>query len=686
MVEAREVDDGAATPLWTPGPARIQATRLQAFRVWLRERRGLDLVDYEALRAWSVEDLRGFWSALWEFFGLDAVSGYDEVLEGSGVQDARWFSGARLNFADRVLSAGADGEAAVISTSENLEPRTRTWAELRREVSAFAATLSRWGVAPGDRVVGYLPNTAEAVVAFLATASVGAIWCSVGQDYAAPAVVERLGQLQPTVLVTADGYRYGGKDHDRVDAVRDVLAGLPTVRRTVVLNRLHDHVLVPGASSWDEAVAETNPLPVVAVPFAHPLWVLFSSGTTGRPKGIVHGHGGVLLEQLKSWGLQWDLGPTDRLLWFTSPSWVMWNLLVSGLATGATIVTYDGSPTHPGPDELWRQASLAKATVLGTSPAYLQLSKDAELRPAGQHDLSTLRALGSTGSPLPAALHRWAVEAAGNVPLISMSGGTDIAGAFCGGASTEPIWAGEMSVRHLGVAMEAWDDDGRPVEQSVGELVVTAPMPSMPLFLWGDSAGSRLRETYFSKYPDVWRHGDFVTITDRGSVLVHGRSDSMLNRNGVRIGTGDIYGAVEALPEVVESLVVGVEEPGGSYWMPLFVVLAEGHELNDDLKRRIVDMIRRETSPRHVPDEIIEVAALPHTRTGKKLEVPVKRLLQGASLERVVQLGAVDDASALMLFAEIGRRRSVTRLSPIRTGASVEGGSRPEQEVRHVRH
>jgi acetoacetyl-CoA synthetase len=459
---------------------------------------------------------------------------------------------------------------------------------------------------PGDRVVGYLPNTLEAIVGLLATAAIGAVWASCGQDYAPAAVLDRFAQLQPKVLLTADAHRFGGRLHDSRAAIGVLREGLPTLAATIVVERLAEPA-VADTIPWSEATAGNAPLETVPVPFDHPLWILFSSGTTGKPKGIVHGHGGVLLEHLKAVRLQLDVGPGDRYLWYTTPSWMVWNLQASVLLAGATVVCYEGSPVRPTADVLWSAAARCRVTFLGTSPGQLTASEKAGLRPGAEHDLSALRILASTGSALPAAAFTWAAENVGaHVQVMSITGGTDVVSGFAGGSRTVPVWPGELSVPWLGVALDAWDDAGDSMWDEVGELVVTRPMPSMPVGFWKDPDGSRYREAYFERYPGVWRHGDWITVTRRGSVLVHGRSDSTLNRNGVRMGSADIYQVVEALPEIGEALVIGAEQADGGYWMPLFVTLAPGYLLDEDLRVRIKAVIRDQVSARHVPDEIIE--------------------------------------------------------------------------------
>jgi acetoacetyl-CoA synthetase len=480
------------------------------------------------------------------------------------------------------------------------------------------------------------------VIAFLATASIGAVWSACGQDYSAKAALDRLGQLEPTVLVTADGYRYGGKFHDKSDDIAALRDGLPTLRATVMAGEL--------AESVDEGLTTT------AVDFEHPLWILFSSGTTGLPKGIMHGHGGVLLEHLKAVALQSDIGPADTFFWYTSPSWMMWNFQVAGLLVGATIVCYDGSPNAPRPDALWHLAARVGATVFGTSPGYVLGCVKAGAVPRSEHDLSALRTVGITGSSLPPSSSLWLRDNVGeHVQVASISGGTDVVSAFIGGVRTVPVWPGELSAPYLGCALDSWDEAGNPVRNEVGELVITKPMPSMPVGFWNDPDGKRYRSAYFEMFPGVWRHGDWITITDRGSVIVHGRSDSTLNRHGIRMGSADIYQAVERIPEVAEALVIGAEQPDGGYWMPLFVVLTEGAELTAEVCDRIKKTIREEVSPRHVPDEIIAAPGVPHTRTGKKLEVPIKKLFQGADPAKVVEKSAVDDPALLDWYANLKR-------------------------------
>ncbi|MEV0296696.1 acetoacetate--CoA ligase [Nocardia sp. NPDC050710] len=641
-------------PQWVPTERDIADARITDFARFVEARTGITAPDYHALWQWSVDDLSGFWHALWDYFQLGEISG--EVLASTDMPGARWFPGTRLNYVDQIVRQAHADRPAIVQVREDAEPREVSWAELIDSTAAFARTLRSLGVRPGDRVAGYLPNIPEAVVAFLATASIGAVWSACGQDYSPKAALDRLGQLEPTVLVTADGYRFGGKAHDKRDDIAALRAGLASLRGTIAVSQLG--LSVPEAMPWTEAVGNPDNAAALieteAVEFDHPLWIVFSSGTTGLPKGIVHGHGGVVLEHLKAVALQSDIGPDDTFFWYTSPSWMMWNFQIAGLLAGATIVCYDGSPTYPTPDALWHMAAEVDATVLGTSPGYVLACIKAGAVPRTEHDLSALRTVGITGSSLPPSSALWLGENVGDhIQIASISGGTDVVSAFIGGVRTVPVWPGELSAPYLGVALDAFDTEGHPVRDEVGELVITKPMPSMPVRFWRDEDGKRYHDAYFDMFPGIWRHGDWITVTDHGSVVVHGRSDSTLNRHGIRMGSSDIYQSVERLPEITEALVIGAEQPDGGYWMPLFVVLAPGIELTDELKTRINSTIRTEVSPRHVPDEILLAPGIPHTRTGKKLEVPIKKLFQGADPSRVVERSAVDNPDLLDWYAAV---------------------------------
>lgn len=638
-------------PQWEPDAGDVETARVTDFARFVGARTGREFDDYHSLWEWSITDLAGFWGALWEYFELGDEP--DTVLASSDMPGAQWFPGQLLNYVDQIARHTRTDRPAIVYAGEQGGLTEISWAELLGRAASFAATLRELGVGPDDRVVGYLPNIPEAVIAFLGTAAIGAVWSACGQDYSAKAALDRLGQLEPAVLVTADGYHFGGKQHDKRDDIAALRAGLPSVRATVVVPRLGG--AVPGALDWNAVAApEGAELSTEPVGFAHPLWVLFSSGTTGLPKGIVHGHGGVLLEHLKAAALQSDIGRGDVFFWYTSPSWMMWNFQVAGLLVGATIVCYDGSPTFPHADSLFDLAARTGTTVLGTSPGYVLACIKAGVVPRRDHDLSALRTVGITGSSLPPSSALWLRDHVGErVQVNSISGGTDVVSAFLGGVRTVPVWPGELSVPFLGAAVDAWDESGRPVRGEVGELVITAPMPSMPVSFWNDPDGSRYRAAYFEMFPGVWRHGDWITVTDHGSIVVHGRSDSTLNRHGIRMGSADIYQAVEQLPEIAEALVIGVEQPDGGYWMPLFVTLAPGAELTDELKQRINATIRSEVSPRHVPDDIIAAPGIPHTRTGKKLEVPIKKLFQGADVDRIVERSAVDNPDLLGWYAAV---------------------------------
>jgi acetoacetyl-CoA synthetase len=637
--------------LWQPSPERIERAAITAFARWLQETRGLDLPDYAALWQWSVDDIEGFWAAIWEYYDVQAETPYERVLGSRDMPGAQWFPGARLNYAAHVLRDRDPGRVAIRHAGELGELAEISWGELRAEVERVAGGLRALGVGEGDRVVAYVPNIPEAVVGFLASASLGAIWSSCSPDFGARAVLDRFAQIEPKVLLCVDGYRYGGKDFDRREVVAALQHDLPTLEATVLIGHLGAGP-VPEATAWSDlapaggAVAE--PVPVA---FDHPLWVLYSSGTTGLPKPIVHGHGGILLEQLKKQHLHLDAQEDDRVLWFTTTGWMMWNFLVGVLLTDASIVLFDGNPGHPDLGVLWDLAEEAGITCFGTSASYLASCQKAGLVPGEGRDLSALRSVGSTGSPLSPEGFAWVYEQLGaDTWLFSTSGGTDVCTAFVGGVPTLPVHQGELQARALGASVESWDAEGHPHLGEVGELVITQPMPSMPVGFWGDADGERYRESYFDVYPGIWRHGDWIEITDRGTAIISGRSDSTINRGGIRMGTSEIYRAVLALDDVVDALVVDVPRPGEENWMPLFVVLREGAELDDDLVRRIARRVREDCSPRHVPSEVRQVAAVPRTLSGKVLEVPVKRILMGTPPDKAAARAALADPAALDAF------------------------------------
>ena len=626
---------------------------------WLEAERGRAFGDYAELWEWSVTEVEEFWSSIWDFFEVRASKPHSEVLAERTMPGARWFTGAELNYAEHLFRDKRHDDVAVLHASELRELEELSWGELRDQVARVAAGLREIGVVRGDRVVAYMPNVPEALVAFLATASVGAIWSSCSPDFGAGSVVDRFAQIEPKVLFTADGYRYNGRNFDRLDVVAGLQREMPTLERTVVLPYLKaDPNLsrIDRATSWNDVLArgEGARLDFEQVPFDHPLWVLYSSGTTGLPKAIVQGHGGILLEQLKKLHLHVDAQEGERFFWFTTTGWMMWNFLISGLLTRAAIVLYDGSPGHPDMNVLWELAERTGMTCFGTSASYIAACMNAGVEPAAAHDLHRLRAVGSTGSPLAPEGFDWVYEHVGDDTwLFSTSGGTDLCTAFVGGVPLLPVYRGELQARALGAKVEAYDEEGKPVIDQVGELVITEPMPSMPLFFWGDDDGSRYRASYFEHYPGVWRHGDWIEITSRGTAVIYGRSDSTINRQGVRMGTSEIYRAVQAVPQVLDALVVDVPRPGTEGWMPLFVVLRDGTELDDELRDEIKQRIREQCSPRHVPNEIFQITEVPRTLSGKVLEVPVKKILMGTPPERAASLDSLSNPATLDYFVEL---------------------------------
>jgi acetoacetyl-CoA synthetase len=641
--------------LWRPAPDVRERTRVGRFLGWLSEQHGLAFSDYDALWRWSVDEPDAFWASVWDHL-CRAPRSTGPALADARMPGASWFPNQRLNWAEEALRLAGHGdeEVVVIARSQTRNRVELTAAELRDQVARVRSGLVRLGVGRGDRVAAYLPNIPEAAVALLATASLGAIWTSCAPEFGTRSVVDRLSQVAPKVLLTVDGYRYGTHDVDRVAEVAAIRAALPDLQATVALPYLRgDEQVIPDALAWDELTAEQGELVFEPVAFDAPLYILYSSGTTGLPKPIVHGHGGILLEHLKNHALHHDLGPQDRFFWYSTTGWMMWNYLVSGLTVDATIVLYDGSPGHPDLGALWRLAAEEGVTFFGTSAPFLMACRKAGLVPMQEADLSTLRGVGSTGAPLPAEGFRYVHDAVGaSVHLQSVSGGTDVCTAFVGASPLVPVWEGEISCRALGCAVEAFSPDGSSLVGEQGELVVTRPLPSMPVRFWNDPDGSRYRDAYFAHFPGVWRHGDWITITPRGSCVISGRSDATLNRGGVRIGTAEFYAVVEALPEVADSVVIHLEEADE---LLLFVALKEGIALDDALHARIRDELRVALSPRHVPDRIVAVPGVPRTLSGKKLEVPLKRILGGTPVDVAASRGSLANPESLDAFVELGR-------------------------------
>jgi acetoacetyl-CoA synthetase len=647
----------APEPLWQPSDERRESATITRYGRWLRDERGVDVDpdgDYNALWQWSVDNLDEFWASIWDFFEVEAAEPYERVLGERSMPGAQWFPGARLNYAQHVFRGKDPVGVALRHASELRELDEWTWDELRARSAAIAAGLRSMGVEPGDRVAAYLPNIPEAVAGFLACASIGAVWSSSSPDFGARSVVDRFAQIEPKVLLAVDGYRYGGKDFDRCDVVRRLVDEMPSLEHVVVLPYLGCGT-IQDATEWDDAFSAADAeLEFAQLPFDHPLWVLYSSGTTGLPKPIVHGAGGILLEQLKKQHLHLDAQAGDRVFWFTTTGWMMWNFLVGVLLTDASIVLYDGNPGTPDMGVLWDLAERAGITCFGTSASYIASCMKAGVAPVEGRDLSALDRVGSTGSPLAPEGFSWVYEQLGSDTwLFSTSGGTDVCTAFVGGVPTLPVYLGELQGRSLGAAVESWDEDGNALVGEMGELVITEPMPSMPLYFWADEDGSRLRESYFSTYEGVWRHGDWIEITERGTAIIYGRSDSTINRGGIRMGTSEIYSAVLALDEIVDALVVDVPRDGGESWMPLFVVLREGASLDDDLVAAVKKRIREDCSPRHTPNEVRAIDEVPRTLSGKVLEVPVKRILMGDPPDKAAARDSLQNPKALDYFVEL---------------------------------
>lgn len=630
---------------------------------WLGTQRGLSLDGYGALWQWSIDQPADFWRSIWDYFAVISHTPWQQVMSADAMPHTRWFEGSTLNYAEHIFRAAQADQPAILFQSERHPLQSISWAQLSEQVAALQTYFRQAGVQAGDRVVAYLPNVPEASIAFLATCSLGAIWSSCSPDFGANSVLERFQQIEPKILIACDGYQYGGKAFDRMDVLSALVEGLPSLEQVLVLpylNSTPDLAHLPKAAPWSAAMATpAGPLSFSPVPFEHPIWVLYSSGTTGAPKAITHSQGGVLLEHFKYLAFHNDVHPGERFFWFSTTGWMMWNFVQAAWLRGATIVLYDGNPAYPSLEVLWTLAEQAQITHFGTSAPFLMACLKAGLQPGQQYDLKNLRSVSSTGSPLPPEAFSWVYRAIKtDLWLCSMSGGTDVCTAFVGGNPLWPVYEGEVQCRALGCSLYAWDDEGHPIEDEVGEMVITRPMPSMPVFFWNDPDGSRYHNSYFDTFPGVWRHGDWVRITPRKGLVIHGRSDATLNRHGVRIGTAEVYNALNAIAALKDSLVVNLELSGGRHYMPLFVTLMPGAVLNEELKQQINQTLKTTYSPRHVPDEIIEAPDIPYTISGKKLEAPVKKILLGFPLQKAANTGAMRNPESLDFFVAFAQQHN----------------------------
>lgn len=651
-----QIQEGAL--LWTPSAEVLKNANLTKYICWLAETHNLHFADYDALWNWSVTDLENFWQSIVEFCDVQFAKPPTDILPDRTMPAPKWFVGAEINYAENIFHQMTDKQPMMIFKAEDQALREYSWQEIYNQTAKLAAALKAMGVQKGDRVVNFMPNRPETIIAFLATASIGAIWSSCSPDFGAKSVLDRFTQIEPKVLFAVDGYNYGGKAYNRREVVAELQKNLPTLEKTILVPHLAKNTdSLNNTVLWDTVLSgAAESLKFEPVPFDHPLWVLYSSGTTGLPKPIVHGHGGIVLEHSKAAALHLDLKPQDRFFWYTNTGWMMWNYLIGALFSGCTILVYDGNPAYPNMNSLFDFAEKTGMTYFGTSAAFVNACMKAEIHPQQDFDLSQIRAVGSTGSPLTVNGFQWIYDNINpQLALESVSGGTDICGVLVGGARTKPIYAGEIQGAALGVKVEAFNEEGEPVVDEVGELVITEPMPSMPIYFWNDPDRQRYTASYFEMFPAIWRHGDWIKFTQRGTCIIYGRSDSTINRHGIRMGTSEIYMAVESFEAIMDSLIIDLEMLGRESYMPLFVVLRDGHELNDDLKADIKQKLRSEVSPRHVPNDIIAIAEVPYTLSGKKMEVPIRKILLGRDVAKAANRGAMRNPASIDFFIDFAK-------------------------------
>jgi acetoacetyl-CoA synthetase len=640
--------------LWEPSAETVKEANLTRYMQWLSYQ-GINHTDYSSLWKWSVDAPHEFWPTILSYFNVLYDGVYAQPIEGS-MPHVKWFDGIKLNFAEHVFRKRNDQYPAIVCGSETNDSHEITWKELKDNVAAFAKYLKQQGIKPGDRVAAYITCIPEATVAFLATNSIGAVWSSCSPDFGTQSVVDRFLQIEPKVFVAVDTYSYGGNSYEKLSVISEIVHQIPSIKNVVIISKSSQHGDAKYIS-WSEATRSTNAeLTFERLPFAHPIWIVFSSGTTGLPKAITHSHGGILLEHLKYLTFHNDLHENDRLFWYTTTGWMMWNYVQGALLCGATAVLYDGHPGHPDLNRLWEFCERTRVNHFGTSAGYLLACRKAGIEPSRQYGLRDLRSIGSTGSTLPEEGFEYVYEKVKkDVWLASMSGGTDVASAFVGGNPLWSVYSGEIQCRALGCSLEAWDEEGKSVVDEVGEMVITKPMPSMPVFMWNDKDFSKYEDSYFSTYPGIWRHGDWIEVTSHEGIVIYGRSDATLNRGGVRIGTSEVYRAVDKVTEVQDSMIICIEMAGGKFYMPLFVVLKQGQKLSEALKKKISTALRNDYSPRHVPDDIIEVTDIPYTISGKKTETPVKKILMGKDPAKVINTGALRNPESMNFFVNFYR-------------------------------